>query len=42
MILLDTNVMSEPLRHDPETRVIDWIDAQAMLEFLINPASLSS
>ena len=30
MILIDTNVMSEPLRHAPEPRVIDWIDAQAM------------
>ena len=30
MILLDTNVMSEPLRHAPEPRVIAWIDAQAM------------
>jgi toxin FitB len=30
MILLDTHVMSEPLRHAPELRVIEWIDAQAM------------
>lgn len=30
MILLDTNVMSEPLRQAPEPRVIEWIDAQAM------------
>lgn len=30
MILLDTNVMSEPLRHAPEQRVIEWIDAQVM------------
>ncbi|KQW37833.1 PIN domain-containing protein [Rhizobacter sp. Root404] len=30
MILLDTNVVSEPLRHAPEQRVIRWIDAQAM------------
>lgn len=30
MILLDTNVISEPLRHTPEPRVIEWIDAQAM------------
>lgn len=30
MILLDANVMSEPLRHAPEPRVIEWIDAQAM------------
>lgn len=30
MILLDTNVVSEPLRHAPERRVIEWIDAQPM------------
>jgi predicted nucleic acid-binding protein len=30
MILLDTNVVSEPLRHVPEARVIEWIDAQAL------------
>lgn len=30
MILLDTNVVSEPLRPAPDTRVTDWIDAQAL------------
>lgn len=30
MILLDTNVVSEPLRGTPEPRVIDWFDAQAL------------
>jgi predicted nucleic acid-binding protein len=30
MILLDTNVVSEPLRQAPEARVIEWIDAQPM------------
>lgn len=30
MILLDTNVMSEPLRREPQPRVIEWIDAQPM------------
>lgn len=30
MILLDTHVISEPLRPAPEARVIEWIDAQAM------------
>ncbi|MBL8471261.1 MAG: type II toxin-antitoxin system VapC family toxin [Rhodocyclaceae bacterium] len=30
MILLDTNVVSEPLRRAPEARVIAWIDAQAL------------
>jgi predicted nucleic acid-binding protein len=30
MILLDTNVVSEPLRHAPEGSVIKWIDAQPL------------
>lgn len=30
MILLDTNVVSEPLRQVPEPRVVAWIDAQPL------------
>jgi len=30
MILLDTNVVSEPLRPQADARVIAWIDAQAL------------
>ena len=30
MILLDTNVVSEPLRATPDARVIAWIDAQPL------------
>lgn len=30
MILLDTNVVSEPLRPAPDARVTEWIDAQAL------------
>ena len=30
MILVDTNVISEPLRQAPEPHVIEWIDAQAI------------
>ena len=30
MILLDTNVVSEPLRPAPDGRVIAWIDAQPL------------
>ncbi|MGY0195475.1 PIN domain-containing protein [Leptothrix sp. BB-4] len=30
MILLDTNVVSEPLRQTPAAAVIEWIDAQPM------------
>ena len=30
MILLDTNVISEPQRREPNARVLNWIDAQAL------------
>ena len=30
MILIDTNVISEPLRPAPQARVIAWIDAQPL------------
>jgi toxin FitB len=30
VILLDTNIVSEPLRPSPDTRVIEWIDAQPL------------
>ncbi|WP_028874046.1 type II toxin-antitoxin system VapC family toxin [Tepidiphilus margaritifer] len=30
MILLDTNVVSEPLRPEPNVRVINWLDAQPL------------
>ena len=30
MILLDTNVISEPLRPSPDARVSDWLDAQPL------------
>lgn len=30
MILLDTNVVSEPLQRAPEPRVVAWLDAQAV------------
>jgi predicted nucleic acid-binding protein len=30
MILLDTNVISEPQRQSPNAHVLDWIDAQAL------------
>ena len=30
MILVDTNVVSEPLRGAPEPRVAGWLDAQAL------------
>jgi len=30
MILLDTNVISEPLRPAPQPQILDWFDAQAL------------
>lgn len=30
MILLDTNVVSESMRHAPEARVTEWLDAQPL------------
>jgi predicted nucleic acid-binding protein len=30
LILLDTNLIAEPLRVAPDPRVIEWMDAQAM------------
>ncbi len=30
MIILDTNVISEPLRPAPDKRLVEWIDAQAL------------
>ena len=30
MILLDTNVVSEPVRPAPDARVVEWIDAQPL------------
>ena len=30
MILLDTNVISEPWKREPDTSVLAWIDAQAI------------
>jgi len=30
MILVDTNVISEPLQPIPDRRVVDWMDAQAI------------
>ena len=30
MILLDTNVISETQRQEPNARVLDWIDSQAL------------
>ena len=29
MIVVDTNIISEPFKRQPEKRVLDWLDGQA-------------
>lgn len=41
MILLDTNVVSEPLRPAPETRVIEWIDAQPLETLFLSAVTVA-
>jgi predicted nucleic acid-binding protein len=41
MILLDTNVVSEPMRQHPDCRVQDWLDAQAIETLYFSTISLS-
>ena len=41
MILLDTNVVSEPMRQRPDPRVQDWLDAQAIETLFLSTISLS-
>ena len=41
MILVDTNVVSEPIRRHPDSRVVDWLDAQAIETLYLATTSLS-
>lgn len=41
MILLDTNVVSEPMSQHPDRRVQDWLDAQAIEALYFSTISLS-
>jgi predicted nucleic acid-binding protein len=41
MILLDTNVVSEPMRQRPYPHVQDWLDAQAAETLWLSTISLS-
>jgi toxin FitB len=41
MILLDTNVVSEPVRRYPDSRVLDWLDAQAIDSLYFSTVSLA-
>jgi toxin FitB len=41
MILLDTNVVSEPARPIPDPRVMNWIDAQAVESLYLSSTVLA-
>ncbi len=41
MIILDTNVVSEPLRAEPEPAVLAWLDAQAPATLCITSITLA-
>ena len=41
MILLDTNVISEPWKPDPDTAVLTWLDAQAIETLYISAISIA-
>lgn len=41
MILLDTNVVSEPMRAAPEARLISWIDAQPLETLYLSAISVA-
>ena len=41
MILLDTNVVSEPMRQRPDRRVQDWLDDQAIETLYLSTISLA-
>jgi len=42
MILLDTNVVSEPIRRDPDRRVLGWLDAQVIETLYLSTVSLAA
>jgi toxin FitB len=41
MIILDTNVVSEPLKPTPSTAVLDWLDRQAPETLYLTAVSLA-
>ncbi len=41
MILLDTNVVSEPMRSHPDPAVVSWLDAQAAENLYLSTISLA-
>ena len=41
MIVLDTNVVSEPMRPRPDMRVVDWLDAQDPAELWLTVVTVA-
>lgn len=41
MILLDTNLVSEPLRPSPDSRVVAWIDAQPLETLFLSAVTVA-
>ena len=41
MILLDTNVVSEPIRRHPDSRVLEWLDAQVIESLYLSTVSVA-
>ena len=41
MIVLDTNVLSEFMRVEPDAKVLDWVDAQPTLELAISAITVA-
>jgi predicted nucleic acid-binding protein len=41
MILLDTNVISETMRHAPDSRVVEWMDAQPLETFYLSVVTVA-
>ena len=41
MILIDTNVVSEPWKPAPDTRVLDWLDAQAIETLFLSAITIA-
>lgn len=41
MIVLDTNVVSEPMRPRPDMRVVDWLDAQDSAEMWLTAVTVA-
>ena len=41
MILLDTNVVSEPIRRHPDSRVLEWLDAQVVESLYLSTVSVA-